>query len=163
VEKGAVTRAFLGVTLDARFTIEAAQAAGLQQRIGARVVTVIPDSPAAQAGIQAGDIILRYDTTLVESDGHLINLVNTSDVGKEVTLEIVRAGQVQKVKVVLTPKPATPPTDRLTVSYDRCIAQFRAGLLCCRSCQSLFQKFKRLIAVYGKNSDHSTVGVLVIV
>lgn len=108
VEKGAVTRAFLGVTLDARFTIEAAQAAGLQQRIGARVVTVIPDSPAAQAGIQAGDIILRYDTTLVESDGHLINLVNTSDVGKEVTLEIVRAGQVQKVKVVLTPKPATP-------------------------------------------------------
>jgi len=108
VEKGSVTRAFLGVTLDARFSFEAAQAAGLQQRIGARVVTVAPESPAAQAGIQAGDIVLRFGEIVVESDAHLINLVNTTEVGKEVTLEILRNGQTQKVKTVLVPRPVNP-------------------------------------------------------
>jgi len=108
VEKGSVTRAFLGVTLDARFSFEAAQAAGLQQRVGARVVTVTPESPAALAGIQAGDVILRFGEIVVESDAHLINLVNTSEVGKEVTLEILRNGQTQKVKTVLAPRPTNP-------------------------------------------------------
>jgi serine protease Do len=108
VEKGTVTRAFLGVTLDARFDFEAAQAVGLQQRLGARVVTVTPDSSAAQAGIQPGDVILRFDETVVESDAHLINLVNTSEVGKEVTLEIFRSGQTLKIKAVLTPRPTNP-------------------------------------------------------
>ncbi|MGQ9503829.1 MAG: S1C family serine protease [Thermogutta sp.] len=108
VEKGTVTRAFLGVTLDARFSFEAAQAAGLQQLVGARVVTVTPDSPAAQAGIQPGDIVLRFGEIVVESDAHLINLVNTSEVGKEVTLEILRNGETKKITAILAARPSNP-------------------------------------------------------
>lgn len=105
VEKGTVTRAFLGVTLDARFDLQAAQQAGLRQLIGARVVTVTPDSPAAKAGIQPGDIILRMNNVLVENDAHLITMVNMSDVGKEVTLQILRNGQIQEVKATLVARP----------------------------------------------------------
>lgn len=110
VEKGSVTRAFLGVTLDARFDYAGALAAGLQQLIGARVVSVTADSPAAQVGIQPGDIILRFNDVLVENDAHLINLVNMSEVGKEATLEVFRSGQIQKLKVTLVPRPAPNPT-----------------------------------------------------
>ena len=110
VEKGAVTRAFLGVSLDARFDYAGALAAGLQQLIGARVVSVTPDSPAAQVGIQPGDIVLRFNDVLVENDAHLINLVNMSEVGKEATLEVFRSGQIQKLKVTLVPRPTPNPT-----------------------------------------------------
>lgn len=108
VEKGTVTRAFLGVTLDARFDYQAAQQAGLQQLVGTRVVTVTPDSPAAKAGLQPGDIILRMDGKLIENDAHLITLVNMSEVGKEITLQVLRNGQMLDVKAVLVPRPQNP-------------------------------------------------------
>ncbi|MBC7336401.1 MAG: trypsin-like peptidase domain-containing protein, partial [Clostridia bacterium] len=108
VEKGVVTRAFLGVTLDARFDYQAAQQAGLQQLVGTRVVTVTPDSPAAKAGLQPGDIILRMDGKLIENDAHLITLVNMSEVGKEVTLQVLRNGHIFDVKAVLVARPQNP-------------------------------------------------------
>jgi serine protease Do len=108
VEKGAVTRAFLGVTLDARFDYQAAQQAGLQQLVGTRVVTVTPDSPAAKAGLRPGDIILRMDGKLIENDAHLITLVNTSEVGKEVTLQVLRDGHILDLKAVLVARPQSP-------------------------------------------------------
>ncbi|MGB9687873.1 S1C family serine protease [Thermogutta sp.] len=108
VEKGAVTRAFLGVTLDARFDYQAAQQAGLQQLVGTRVVTVTPDSPAAKAGLRPGDIILRMDGKLIENDAHLITLVNMSEVGKEVTLQVLRDGHILDVKAVLVARPQSP-------------------------------------------------------
>jgi len=108
VEKGVVTRAFLGVTLDARFDYQAAQQAGLQQLVGTRVVTVTPDSPAAKAGLQPGDIILRMDGKLIENDAHLITLVNMSEVGKEVTLQVLRNGHIFDIKAVLVARPQNP-------------------------------------------------------
>lgn len=108
VETGTVTRAFLGVTLDARFDLRAAQQAGLQQRIGARVVTVTPDSPAAKAGIQPGDIILRLDDKVIESDAHLITLVSISEIGREAKLQILRDGKLLEVTAILAARPRSP-------------------------------------------------------
>ncbi|NMC22079.1 MAG: PDZ domain-containing protein [Thermogutta sp.] len=105
VESGTVQRAFLGVSLDARFDAAAAQAAGLDARVGARVVTVTPDSPASAVGIQPGDIILRFDDRVVEDDAHLVYMVNTLEIGKEVELQVFRAGQVFTVKTKLASRP----------------------------------------------------------
>ncbi|GAB4127319.1 S1C family serine protease [Thermopirellula anaerolimosa] len=105
VETGTVRRAFLGVSLDARFDAAAAQAAGLDARVGARVVTVTPDSPAAAVGLQPGDVILRFDDRVVEDDAHLVYMVNTSEIGKEVELQVFRAGQVFSVKTKLISRP----------------------------------------------------------
>ncbi len=107
VESGTVRRAFLGVSLDARFDAAAAQAAGLDARLGARIVTVTPDSPALAAGLQPGDIILRFEQHVVEDDAHLVYMVNTSEIGKEVELQVFRAGQVFTVKVKLIARPST--------------------------------------------------------
>lgn len=105
VESGTVRRAFLGVTLDIRFDAAAAKAAGLNARLGARVVTITPDSPASAVGLQPGDVILRFDDRVVEDDDHLIYMVNTSEIGKQVELQVLRAGQVFNVTAKLAERP----------------------------------------------------------
>lgn len=105
VESGTVRRAFLGVTLDIRFDAAAAKAAGLNARLGARVVTITPDSPASAVGLQPGDVILRFGDRVVEDDDHLIYMVNTSEIGKQVELQVLRAGQVFNVTAKLAERP----------------------------------------------------------
>ncbi len=90
IDKGRVDRAFLGVSLDARFGAEAATAAGLPCPVGARVSGVTAGSPAAAADMKVGDVILQYGGTPVENDGHLINLVAQTPVGETVGLVVFR-------------------------------------------------------------------------
>lgn len=93
VETGEVQRAFLGVTLDLQYDLEAAQAAGLDGFIGAKVVSITPGSPAEQAGIQPGDIILRYNNVPVQDDAHLVHLVGLTPIGEQVPVLILRDGE----------------------------------------------------------------------
>jgi len=105
VERGQVARAFLGVTLDSAFTADAAAKLGLPRPAGARVVAVTENSPAAAANVRDGDIILQLDGVPIESDGHLINLVGFTEVGKQVTLLVFRDGQTLALPVVTGRKP----------------------------------------------------------
>lgn len=99
VQNGEVVRAFLGVQLDSSFGPEMAARLGLPRPEGARVSGVTPQSPAANAELQAGDIILRFNDRRVEDDAHLVNLVSLTPVGTEVTLNIYRGGANMIVKV----------------------------------------------------------------
>ncbi len=93
IEKGRVDRAFLGVSLDARFGAADAAKAGLPFPLGAKVSGVTAASPADGAGVRVGDIIVRYGDTSVENDGHLINLVAQTAVGETVQLLLLRDGE----------------------------------------------------------------------
>ncbi|HEV3339111.1 MAG TPA: trypsin-like peptidase domain-containing protein [Pirellulales bacterium] len=99
VEKGRVVRAFLGVSLDQRFTSTVAAKMGLRRRQGAHVTNVTPGGPAETARLQRGDVILKFNGIRVDNDTHLIYLVSLTEVGKEVPLEVFRGGQVIHVKV----------------------------------------------------------------
>lgn len=99
VERGRVVRAFLGVTLDQRFTSTVAVKLGLRRKQGAHVTGVTDKGPAAAAGLQRGDVVLRFNGIRVDNDTHLIYLVSLTEVGKEVPLEVFRAGQVFQVYV----------------------------------------------------------------
>jgi serine protease Do len=99
VEKGRVVRAFLGVSLDQRFTSTVAAKMGLRRRQGAHVTNVTPGGPAEAARLQRGDVILRFNGIRVDNDTHLIYLVSLTEVGKEVPLEVFRGGQVIQVAV----------------------------------------------------------------
>jgi len=105
IAHGKASRAFLGVTLDSAFTADAAAKLGLPRPAGARVVAVTEKSPAAAANVRDGDIILQLDGVPIESDGHLINLVGFTEVGKQVTLLVFRDGQTLALPVVTGRKP----------------------------------------------------------
>ena len=94
VERNSVVRAFLGVTLDRSFDPAKAISVGLKRPRGARVSEVNPNSPAAAAKLQKGDVIVQYGGVYVDNDSHLINLVSLTEVGREVPLSkvTVKAG-----------------------------------------------------------------------
>ena len=65
----------------------------LSSPAGALVAKVEPDSAAAHAGLKAGDVILKYDGTVIEDSGQLASHVSMSAPGQRVTLEISRDGK----------------------------------------------------------------------
>ncbi len=101
VTSGRVQRAYLGVRLDEDFNAEKARKYSLDRSRGARVVRVLPKSPAAAAGLRPDDIILSFDGRDIEDESHLIHLVSLTEVNRTVRLLIIRGGQRTTVMVRL--------------------------------------------------------------
>jgi serine protease Do len=81
-----------------------AAAAGLSRPIGARVTAVTPESPAAKARLQPGDIVLQFGGVLIEDDNHLVNLVNLTEIGKKVPVTIYRDRKPITIQVAVGDK-----------------------------------------------------------
>ena len=90
IERGIVSRAFLGVNLDASFGPATAAEAGLPFPVGARITGVTKGTPAETAQLQVGDIILEFNKIRIDDDAHLVNLVSLTEVGKNVSLVVFR-------------------------------------------------------------------------
>ena len=101
IENGSVSRAFLGVVLDSKFSPAMASSMGLPRPIGARINAVTLDSPAAQARLQVDDIVLQFNGVWIEDDTHLVNIVGLTAIGKEVPVVIFRGGKSVRVNVVV--------------------------------------------------------------
>jgi TPR repeat protein len=71
----------------------------LQPGTGAGVQEVSTGGPAFEAGIRVGDVVRRFDNTIVESSGHLIRLASEGVVGQTVTLEVWRGGRSREIDV----------------------------------------------------------------
>jgi len=72
---------------------------------GALVVGVVKESPADEAGLRAGDLIVQVDAERVASARALIELIGARDPGGWVDLEIVRRGERRHVSARLAPRP----------------------------------------------------------
>ncbi|HUT13522.1 MAG TPA: trypsin-like peptidase domain-containing protein [Thermoguttaceae bacterium] len=101
IERGKVTRAFLGVNLDGKFGPAMAAEIGLPFPVGARVTGITKGAPAESARLQVGDVILEFDRIPVEDDAHLVNLVGMTEVGKKVPLQIFRDRKTVNMDVVV--------------------------------------------------------------
>jgi serine protease Do len=99
IERGLVVRAYLGVRLDSSFGPAEAAKIGLSRPEGARVSGITRSSPAEQARILVGDIILEFDGMRIEDDMHLINLVSLTPVQKEVDVRLLRDGRPLSLRV----------------------------------------------------------------
>jgi serine protease Do len=99
IERGVVVRAYLGVRLDSSFGPAEAAQLGLARPEGARVTGITRSSPAEQARIAVGDVILEFDGSRVEDDMHLINLVSLTPVNKEVDVRLLREGRPVALRV----------------------------------------------------------------
>ncbi len=102
-------KAWLGVQTQV-LTSEVARALQLEGRKGVRVTEVLPDSPAARAGVKVGDVFLKLDGQVIAastpSDQELFeNLIRAYKVGGAAELEGVRAGQPLKLTATLGRQP----------------------------------------------------------
>jgi serine protease Do len=101
VEYGKVRRAYLGVTLSRDFDASGAAALGLPRPFGALVTDVLSDSPAATAGMRKGDVILQFNNVTIEDDDHLISAVKLTEIGREVSLVVLRDRQPKILQIRL--------------------------------------------------------------
>jgi serine protease Do len=99
-EKGSIERGWLGVQIQG-VTPDIAAAVGLDKPAGAIVSEVMPDSPAAKAGLKAGDVILSFGGKAVDRLRDLPRLVAATPIGgkAEVTLWRDHAKQTVTVEV----------------------------------------------------------------
>jgi serine protease Do len=97
---GETRRGWLGVKIQT-ITDDIAEASGVKENSGALVASVTPGSPAAKAGIQDGDVILKFDGKDVTSMRGLPRLVAQTPIGKDVDVELLRKGQRLNLKVAV--------------------------------------------------------------
>jgi serine protease Do len=97
---GRVTRGRIGVQID-QVTKDVAESIGLGKPAGALVRSVEAGSPAEKAGIEAGDIITRFDGRAIEKSTDLPRLVGNTRPGTRSTLSVFRRGAVRDVGVVI--------------------------------------------------------------
>jgi serine protease Do len=72
---------------------------------GAAVAAVEPKSPAAEAGVKPGDVVLSFDGEEISEPATLVLLLTRSPVGSEVPLEIIRDGKQTTITVRVGRRP----------------------------------------------------------
>jgi serine protease Do len=106
---GKVERGWIGARIQP-VTDEIAEAVGLDKARGAMIATIDPSSPAAQAKLQPGDVILTYDGKPIDRSRQLPRLVADTPPDKPVKLTMWRNGKEQEVELkVATLNPNRPP------------------------------------------------------
>jgi serine protease DegQ len=100
LEFGEVRRGMLGVMIQ-DFTPDVAEALDLDIDGGAVVSRVEPDSPAAEAGIQAGDVIVGVNDQEITSSSDLRNTIGLIRAGNEVEIELMRGDRRMTVEAEL--------------------------------------------------------------
>jgi serine protease Do len=100
LQHGSVTRGRLGVTIQ-EVNQALADSFGLKKPGGALVSAVEKDSPAARAGLEPGDIILRYNERDITSSRELPVLVADTAPGSRARLDIMRKGATTDIDVTV--------------------------------------------------------------
>jgi S1-C subfamily serine protease len=90
LERGSVSRGYLGLQLASSFEPADALKLGLNRVQGALVETVYAETPAAAAGLRANDVVLQVDGVPIRNENHLINLISALPAGQKVRLQLWR-------------------------------------------------------------------------
>ncbi|MCT4554375.1 MAG: Do family serine endopeptidase [Pelagimonas sp.] len=98
-EFGETRRGWLGVRIQ-DVTEDMAEAMGLDEAKGA-LVSDVPEGPAQDGGMQAGDVIISFDGVTVDDTRQLVRVVANTQVGKTVRVVISRDGSTETLKITL--------------------------------------------------------------
>ena len=101
VEYGEVKRGRLGVYIQ-DLTPDLASAFGIKQKKGAVISQIEDGSPAAKAGIKAGDVIISVNGRAVSNSSDLRTFIGLLRVGQKVDLVVIRGGKQQELVAVIT-------------------------------------------------------------
>jgi serine protease Do len=108
---GRVTRGRIGVQID-QVSKEVAESIGLGQPKGALVRGVEPNSPAAKAGVEPGDIVLKFDGRDIERSVDLPRLVGNTKPGTKSRMTVFRRGGQRELTVTVAEIEPEPPQRR---------------------------------------------------
>ncbi len=115
---GRVTRGRIGVQID-QVTKDVAESIGLGKQQGALVRGVEAGSPAEKGGIEAGDIILRFDGRPIERFSDLPRLVGNTKPGTKSAVTVFRRGSNRDLSVVVAEIEADTPVARAPSKEDK--------------------------------------------
>ena len=104
LKKGKVIRGWLGVYIQ-EVTQDIAESLGMDEPKGALVSEVIKGSPAEEAGIKRGDVIIGFGGKEVKTSRELPAMVASTEVGKVVDVKILRDGKPITLKVKIGKMP----------------------------------------------------------
>jgi serine protease DegQ len=111
IRQGSVTRGWIGVEAQ-DITSELAESFKLKEAQGALIARVMRNSPADQAGVRPGDILLQINGHAVIDSSGMLNLIAALKPERPATLKIVRNQAELELPVVIGKRPARPETQR---------------------------------------------------
>jgi serine protease Do len=104
ISSGKVARGWLGVSMQ-ELSPELAEQLNLKETAGALVTGVIPDSPAAKAGIRPRDVIVEWNGKVIHDPGELGLAVAWTKIGEKATVKLVRDGKPLTLSVRVARRP----------------------------------------------------------
>jgi len=104
IKTGKVVRGYLGVSIQ-DLNGKIAKQLGLDKAQGSLVSDVVNGAPADKAGMQAGDVIVRYDGKTVENTAVLRNRVAETAVGRTVDVDVIRDKKPVSLRVHIAEQP----------------------------------------------------------
>jgi serine protease Do len=102
---GTVKRPYLGVEMAREVSSEVAARLGVKDGLGVVVARVVPNSPAAKAGLKADDVITALNGHTVHDNRTLLQTVLGLPIGESADVEVLRDGHPQKLTLTLEEQP----------------------------------------------------------
>ncbi len=116
--QGYVSRGWLGVVIQ-DVTRELAESFGLKKPQGALISRVLPESPAAKAGFEVGDIILEFNSKKIDRSSALPPIVGRTTIGESVPVVIIRNNKRQTLNVNVEQLPEDDEVAQYSGQPDR--------------------------------------------
>lgn len=123
-DDGQVRRGWLGVMIQP-VSRDLAESFGMESPSGALIADLDPEGPAAEGGLQAGDVILEVDGSRVHDSSTLPRLIGRTAPGSEVALELMRDGERRQLQVTVGD---WPDAEQATASRPEESRQARLGI-----------------------------------
>src|SRR5256885_7088713 len=104
IKNGQIVRGFIGISY-VPLTPRQAISLGLPATAGITIQQVVAGSPAAQAGLRAGDVLTKVNDQQIDQEHPLTSIMVRSRPGDKVRLSVIRGGQTQVIELTLGRQP----------------------------------------------------------